>query len=156
MERRTIAVDFDGTIVDDQYPAIGRERAFALRTLKALQEKGFALILWTCREGAELEAAVEWCRERGLEFYGVNEHYDGEGKQEAGMRKLDADIYIDDRNIGGLPSWGEIYQSLVQGSADTDNAYGADNNHDDNNDNPYGSKPYERKPGLLKRLFGGG
>lgn len=112
-ERRKIAVDFDGTIVENQYPAIGRERPFAMRTLRALQDKGFLLILWTCRTGADLEAAVEFCRKGGVEFYAVNENYDGELNDGGSPRKIDADIYIDDRNYGGIPSWGEIYQTLT-------------------------------------------
>lgn len=113
-ERRKIAVDFDGTIVEDRYPAIGRERPFALRTLRALQERGFTLVLWTCRTGKELEEAVEFCRAGGVTFMGVNESFEGE-LYAGGLcpRKLDADIYIDDRNFGGLPSWGEIYQRLT-------------------------------------------
>ena len=107
----TIAVDFDGTIVEDKYPGIGKERPFALRTLRALQEKGFLLVLWTCRTGKQLEEAVEFCKKGGVEFYGVNANYEGEDV-EGVARKLDADIYIDDRNYGGLPSWGEIYQNL--------------------------------------------
>ena len=42
-----IAVDFDGTIVEHEYPAIGKTKLFAFETLKALQEKGFRLIMWT-------------------------------------------------------------------------------------------------------------
>ena len=112
-ERRKIAVDFDGTIVEDKFPQIGRERPFALRTLRALQDDGFTLILWTCRAGAELDAAVEFCRQGGVEFYGVNENFEGETYMGSCPRKIDADIYIDDRNIGGLPSWGEIYQQIT-------------------------------------------
>lgn len=112
-EQRKIAVDFDGTIVENLYPKIGRERPFALRTLRALQEKGFLLILWTCRSGADLDAAVDFCRKGGVEFYAVNENYDGELSHGGCPRKIDADIYIDDRNLGGLPSWGEIYHTLT-------------------------------------------
>lgn len=112
-ERRKIAVDFDGTIVEDHFPKIGREKPFALRTLRALQEDGFTLILWTCRTGAELDAAVEFCRQGGVEFYGINENFEGETYMGSCPRKIDADIYIDDRNIGGLPSWGEIYQQIT-------------------------------------------
>ncbi len=113
-EKRKIAVDFDGTIVEDRYPAIGRERPFALMTLKKLQEQGFVLVLWTCRVGKELEDAVEFCRKGGVTFYAVNESFEGElysgGKC---PRKIDVDMYIDDRNYGGLPSWGEIYHELT-------------------------------------------
>ena len=64
-----IAVDFDGTIVTHEYPEIGREIPFAIKTLKMLANDGHKLILWSVREGELLEDAVNWCRERGLEFY---------------------------------------------------------------------------------------
>lgn len=117
-ERRKIAVDFDGTIVENEYPQIGREKPFALRTLRALQEHGFTLILWTCRAGSELEAAVEFCRKGGVEFYAVNENFEGELYQGPCPRKIDADIYIDDRNLGGMKQWGEIYHDLTGQSED--------------------------------------
>lgn len=104
-----LAIDFDGTIVEHRYPAIGRIRPFAFETLKALQEKKHRLILWTHRAGKELEEAIEFCRKNGLEFYAVNKNYPEEKWNENESRKILADLYIDDRNVGGLPSWGEIY-----------------------------------------------
>lgn len=112
----TIAVDFDGTIVTHAYPAIGREMPGAIDTLCRLQRHGHRLILWSVREGQLLDEAVEYCRQRGLEFYAVNENYTGERAADApalGCRKLNADIYIDDRNIGGFPGWEAIYQMLT-------------------------------------------
>ncbi|MEI8226623.1 MAG: hypothetical protein WCG82_11945, partial [Bacteroidota bacterium] len=70
-----IAVDFDGTIVDHEYPEIGKEKLFAFRTLLELGKEGARLILWTFRTGKELEEAVEFCRKRGIEFYAVNKNY---------------------------------------------------------------------------------
>jgi ribonucleotide monophosphatase NagD (HAD superfamily) len=67
-----IAVDFDGTIVEHRYPRIGEEIPFAVDTLKLLQQEKHRLILWSVREGALLDEAVEWCKARGLEFYAVN------------------------------------------------------------------------------------
>lgn len=109
-----IAVDFDGTIVDHRYPQIGKEKPFAIKTLIKLQEEGHQLILWSVREGDLLDEAVEFCRERGLEFYAVNKDYDEEvpEKNRNFSRKLKVDLFIDDRNLGGLPSWGEIYQMI--------------------------------------------
>lgn len=109
-----IAVDFDGTIVENRYPAIGREYPFAIRTLKMLQEDGHFLILWSCREGEELDAALNWCHERGLEFYAVNRDFPEENEKEnlSYSRKIKADMFIDDRNVGGLPDWGAIYQMI--------------------------------------------
>jgi len=108
-----IAVDFDGTIVEHKYPEIGKEIMFAFQTLRALQEQGHQLILWTFRSGKELVDAVEYCRRNGIEFYAVNSSYpEEEFDEDYDSRKIDADIFIDDRNIGGLPSWGEIYQMI--------------------------------------------
>jgi hypothetical protein len=107
-----IAVDFDGTIVEHQYPEIGKEKLFAFQTLKELEKKGARLILWTFRIGAELEAAVEFCRKNGIEFYSVNKNYPEEIMDESVSRKIDADIYIDDKNVGGFPGWSEIWQIL--------------------------------------------
>lgn len=107
-----IAVDFDGTIVEHMYPSIGRTRPFAFETLKALQSKKHQLILWSHRSAGELEAAVTFCREQGLEFYAVNKNFPEEEWNENDSRKILADIYIDDRNLGGILSWGEIYKLI--------------------------------------------
>jgi hydroxymethylpyrimidine pyrophosphatase-like HAD family hydrolase len=107
-----IAVDFDGTIVEHEYPAIGKEKLFAFETLRALQKENHQLILWTVRKGKDLDDAVQFCREKGIEFYAVNKNYPEEVYDETIPRKIQADIYIDDRNVGGLPGWGEIWQML--------------------------------------------
>jgi len=107
-----IAVDFDGTIVEHRYPAIGKEIPFALETIKALQMKRHQIILWTFRSGKELDEAVEYCNKRGVVFYAVNRNYPEEHYDETISRKINADLFIDDRNIGGLPGWGEIYQLI--------------------------------------------
>jgi len=107
-----IAVDFDGTIVEHRYPAIGKELPFAFETIKALQKKQHQIILWTFRAGKELDEAVEFCKKRGVEFYALNKSYPEELYDETISRKINADLFIDDRNIGGLPKWGEIYYMI--------------------------------------------
>ncbi|MFA5045436.1 MAG: hypothetical protein WC542_05875 [Paludibacter sp.] len=112
-----IAVDFDGTIVTHEYPKIGREIPFAIDSLKRLQENHqFQLVLWTVREGVELEEAVEYCRSRGLEFYAINNNYPEETSKDGQPRKLKADLFIDDRNLAGLPDWGIIYRMITTGT----------------------------------------
>ncbi len=106
-----IAIDFDGTIVEHAYPAIGKPIPFAIETLLQLQKDNHKLILWTVREGDLLQEAVDYCAERGLYFYAVNENYMGEDRSKAG-RKLGVDMFIDDRNLGGLPDWGVIYNAV--------------------------------------------
>lgn len=111
----TIAVDFDGTIVEHRYPEIGNEIPFATETLKMLIEDRHKLILWSVREGKLLDDAVEWCRQRGVEFYAVNRDFpeEDENKNKHFSRKLKADVWIDDRNVGGLPDWGTIYNMIT-------------------------------------------
>ena len=79
-----------------------------------MTEEGHRLILWTVREGRLLDEAVAFCRERGLEFYAVNRDYPEEEKNHNNhfSRKLKADLWIDDRNLGGLPDWGTIYEMI--------------------------------------------
>ncbi|MBO4656238.1 MAG: hypothetical protein J5639_00520 [Bacteroidales bacterium] len=110
----TIAVDFDGTIVEHKYPKIGKEKPFAIDTLRSLQAEGHKLILWTAREGELLEEAIAFCKRHGLEFYAVNDSVPNGGlfSNKGSGAKLLADIYIDDRNLGGLPEWGEIYEII--------------------------------------------
>ena len=110
----TIAVDFDGTIVRHRYPEIGSEIPFALQTLKMLAKEGHQIILWSVREGDLLQEAVDWCRERGLEFYAVNKDFPEEDPQRNKhfSRKLKVELFIDDRNVGGLPDWGTIYRMV--------------------------------------------
>ena len=112
----TIAVDFDGTIVENRYPEIGRELPFATETLRMLAREGHRLVLWSCREGELLDEAVAWCRERGVEFWAVNRDYPEETTENNPhwTRKLKADLFIDDRNVGGLPDWGVIYASVSE------------------------------------------
>jgi hypothetical protein len=136
----TIAIDFDGTIVTHAYPAIGKPIPFAIETLRQLQQVDHhQLILWSCREGELLQQAVDYCRERGVEFYAVNSNFPGEPKDGMGARKLTADLFIDDRNLGGLPDWGVIYQMIHTGQYNR----------------PYlpDEKP-KKKENILQRIFG--
>lgn len=135
-----IAVDFDGTIVEHRFPDIGKPIIFAFETLKKLQEDRHQLILWTYRSGKELDEAVEFCRKNGVEFYAVNSNYPEEVYEEGKIsRKIQADFYIDDRNICGLPGWGEIYQII---------------NPEMNPTLAYEKKAMKGKQSFLGRLFG--
>lgn len=111
-----IAVDFDGTIVEHKYPAIGKEIPFATASLRQLIQDGHKLILWSVREGDLLADAVKWCEERGVRFYAVNADIDEDASDHQGTahfsRKIKADMFIDDRNWGGLPDWGVIYDVI--------------------------------------------
>lgn len=109
-----IAVDFDGTIVEHRYPKIGEEKPFATETLRMLINERHNLILWTVREGKLLDEAVEWCRKRGVEFWAINRDFPEEDieKNQHFSRKIKADVFIDDRNFGGMVDWGVIYRMI--------------------------------------------
>ena len=106
-----IAVDFDGTIVEHEYPKIGRAIPFAIETLLQLQKEGHILLMWTVRDGDLLQEAVNYCEKKGRKFYAANKNHPDEDVSTA-SRKLNAEMFIDDRNLGGLPDWGVIYHAI--------------------------------------------
>lgn len=140
-----IAVDFDGTIVEHKYPKIGKEIPFAIATLKKLQQDGHKLILWTVRENDLLDEAVEFCRQRGVEFFAVNSNYPDENVDAGAIRsrKLKADMFIDDRNVGGLPDWGVIYEMISRRQS-----------YEEYLREMGGNVTASPKKGVLKRIFG--
>jgi hypothetical protein len=108
----TIAVDFDGTIVEHKYPDIGKEKPFAIQTLRTLQQEGNRIILFTSREGELLDDAVAYCHKKGLDFFAVNSNQPADALFPRHTAKVIADVYIDDKNLGGLPDWTEIYEII--------------------------------------------
>lgn len=98
---KIIAVDFDGTLFDSCFPDVGTPRLEVINWAIAAQQSGHVVILWTCREGEALQAAVQACAEHGLHFDAVNElpvEYWERGADRP-YRKLFADIYVDDRAL---------------------------------------------------------
>ena len=109
-----IAVDFDGTIVENKYPEIGELRPDAVRVIRKLREEGYQLILWTCRTGLDLAKAVGFCAENGIRFDSINRNLRSQVVRYKGSdpRKVGADLYIDDRGLNELPPWEEIYRRV--------------------------------------------
>ena len=146
MNNKIIAIDFDGTIVEDAYPEIGKVKLFAFDTLRKLQSKGYRLILWTYRYGKRLDEAVEFCRQNGVEFYAVNSSFEGEPfDPDTQSRKIHADYFIDDRNVGGFPGWGEIYEIIK---------YKIEFDINGKEVIPYSKRKSQERKGFLSRLFG--
>jgi len=85
---------------------------FAIETLKELQRQQHQIILWTFRSGKELEEAVKYCAGRGLEFYAVKQNFPEEVFDETISRKVNADLFIDDRNLGGFPGWNVVFEMI--------------------------------------------
>lgn len=114
-----IAVDFDGTIVEHAHPLIGTPIPQAIECLKQLQKDGHILLLWTCREGESLQEAIEYCERNRLHFFAVNKNSPDEDTATA-IRKLNADLFIDDKNLDGLPEWTVIYKKIQKMQPDND------------------------------------
>lgn len=101
---KIIAVDFDGTLVEDKWPEIGKPNKEVFEFLKYLQkEHNIKLILWTSRTDRHLINAIEFCKAQGMEFDAINENLP-EVKAFTGRdtRKVYADIYLDDKSIPAI------------------------------------------------------
>jgi len=108
-----IAVDFDGTLHDAQYPAIGSPLPGAVEVMQQLRKDGHTLIIWTCRAGVYYDEMLQWLDMMQIPFDLVNEHDSGVLKAfGVDTRKIYADIYIDDHNVGGIPSWNRMYKMI--------------------------------------------
>lgn len=96
-------IDFDGTIVEEQFPAIGKPIKKTVSFIRELQAKGHKWILITMREGKYLDDAVEWLKAQGIAPDAVNDNLpERVAKWGNNPRKVYADIYIDDHNAGGV------------------------------------------------------
>lgn len=94
----TICVDFDGTCVTNEYPEIGKDVPNCIEVLKKLNEKKVNIILLTQRDGKKLTDAVEWFKKNDIKLYGINDNPSQSSWSKS--RKVYADLYIDDRNLG--------------------------------------------------------
>lgn len=93
-----IAVDFDGCLCKNAWPEIGEPNKALIGSLRNSRARGDKLILWTCREGERLAAAVEWCKSWGLEFDAVNANLPEMNEMYGNdSRKIGADLYLDDK-----------------------------------------------------------
>lgn len=104
-----IAVDFDGVLNASPYPEVGVVVAGATRAMRELYEAGHTLIIWTCREGQDQTNAINFLLQNGIPFNGINcntqtniERYSND------CRKVHADLYVDDHQVGGFPGWDEV------------------------------------------------
>ena len=106
-----IAIDFDGTLHTGEWPGIGAPAPYAIEVMKRLHDDGHYLIIWTCREGKYQTDMINWLSEKGIPFDRINDNTEWE-QYGYNARKVNADVYIDDRNLGGLPTWREIYDII--------------------------------------------
>jgi len=107
-----LSVDYDGTLFQDSWPKIGKPVKDVINKVKDFKEAGASVILWTCREGRSLQEALSRCSKEGLEFDSVNESCPDQKKYQQkkllengeifGLRKIYADLYIDDKSPGSI------------------------------------------------------
>jgi hydroxymethylpyrimidine pyrophosphatase-like HAD family hydrolase len=108
-----LAIDFDGTIATLSFPEVGGLRKDAAVIIRRLYSDGHYIIINTCRSGRYQGMAEDFLKENSIPYHFVNcnlpeliVEYDSD------CRKISADWYIDDKGIGGLPSWEEIYDII--------------------------------------------
>ena len=105
--KKIVAVDFDGTLCKDAYPAIGDPLPYSIHYIKELAKDGAILILNTCRNGELLDAAVKWCNDRGIVFDYINENVPENVERYGGdTRKIYADIYVDTNAVNPRRTYG--------------------------------------------------
>ena len=104
-----IAIDYDGVINACPYPEVGILVPGAFEGMHRLHEEGHTLILWTCREGTDQTRAINDLLSRGIHIDGVNCNARANIEQySSDCRKVHADLYVDDRQVGGFPGWEEV------------------------------------------------
>lgn len=97
---KIVAIDFDGTLVEDRFPDIGAPIKSMFSLVKALQASNIRVILWTCRDGQNLANAVAYCKSYGVTFDAVNTNIpEVINMYNNDTRKVFADLYIDDKSI---------------------------------------------------------
>lgn len=109
-----IAVDFDHTIACSSWPELGHPKEGCAEVLNRLHEEGHHIIIWTCREGDDVCCKIpKWLAQHNIPWHQINEHHPViRDFYQNDTRKVMADIYIDDRNLGGLPPWSMIYDLI--------------------------------------------
>lgn len=122
MKQFIIAIDFDGTIVEHKFPSIGPLIPGAKEMINNLCDDGHQIIIWTTRSSYSEIEVVEFLQNSGINYHYINQNAKKFidllqsqpmfGKYEHEPRKIYADIYIDDRSLLPLPSWGEIYKII--------------------------------------------
>lgn len=96
-------IDFDGTIVEEKFPEIGRPIPEVVDFIRDLQQTRDKWILITMREGKYLDDAVQWLKAHGLTPDAVNDNLPERVEMWGNNpRKIYADVYIDDHNAGGM------------------------------------------------------
>lgn len=97
---KVVAVDFDGTLAETEYPRILFGNDNVINMVKWLKENGATIVLWTCREEKELDEALSWCKLNGIPIDYANENVPERIKLfGTDCRKIGYDLILDDKSI---------------------------------------------------------
>jgi len=108
-----IAIDFDGTIVEQEFPNIGAIKKNAKEVINKLHEDGHYIIIWTCRyTNSDLRSMIQFLIENDIWYDSINNNCDN--LSFVPHPKIYADVYIDDHNLGGVPDWYEISKIICK------------------------------------------
>ena len=105
-----IAIDFDGTVVEHEFPRIGALKPGAREALKAFRKAGHKIIIWTCRHGQQEKDVRAWLDENDIPFDTINNPIMG---ADLGTRKVYADLYIDDKGLRFEDNWDEVRRFIT-------------------------------------------
>jgi len=122
-----VAIDFDKTICDTQYPLMGDLFENAKEVINKLYAQGAYIIIWTCRTGKAMYEAEAFLLAQGINFHKINDHhpngmlnYGTERQMEHQLesRKVWSHILIDDTSLdwmlNGHPGWHSIDEDVQQ------------------------------------------
>jgi hypothetical protein len=109
----TFAIDFDGTIVEHEFPEIGPERPYAIKTMRALQKVGHKIIIWTCRNGDSLDAMEQWFEKQKFIPDAINKSIVPYSNYGFSFPKVYADVYLDDRSFPPFTDWKSVHQQFL-------------------------------------------
>jgi hydroxymethylpyrimidine pyrophosphatase-like HAD family hydrolase len=105
LKYKLIAIDFDGTIVEEAFPELGALKPHAKRVMQRIRNEGGRIAIWTARNKRFDEAIQTFLKDNDIPFDVYNDHFP-ENKEkynwtaELGSPKIFAEIYIDDRGYG--------------------------------------------------------
>jgi hypothetical protein len=110
MRNKIIAIDFDGTIVDQAFPRIGEIKKHAKEVINRLYED-YYIIIWSCRCGCDAKLMQAYLDKQGIKYHTINRNISDISFGELEYiphPKVFAHVYIDDRGLIQLPSWKKI------------------------------------------------
>lgn len=110
-----LAIDFDDTICKSNYPETGKARKDAVKYMHKLIDKGYGIVINTCRNEVPLAKAIDWMYENDVPYHFINCNFPEIIQSYSGdCRKISADMYIDDKCLMGLPKWKKIYKIITK------------------------------------------